>query len=164
MKKILKQTVIFGMLILGHNISFGQISQGGVPYRFKSNFKKSDTSTVSIDLKKSISTTVIPKISEQVIESIKQNNLLYKEHQFAYSFNLDIDVKNSATIDSLDIGLLYHLSIKSEGAKSLNLIFKKYVLPKGAKLFIYSKDKLNIIGAFTSNNNKQSHRLAVIIT
>ena len=161
MKKIIKQTVILGMLILVNNISFGQISQGGTPYSFKSRLK-STADKDTITLSKEISSIEMPKIRKQVIDSIKQKNLLFEEHQFAYGFNVNIDVKTSSTIDSLDVGLLHRLSIKSDGAKSINLIFKKYILPKGAKLFIYSKNHESIIGAFTSNNNKQSKRLPTL--
>lgn len=158
MKNILKHTMLIAALIFCFKISHGQISQGGTPYSFKS-ILKSTADKDTITLSKDILSFEMPKIREQVIDSIKQNNTLYKEHQFAYGFSVDIDVKSSATIDSLEVGLLYRLAIKSEGAKSLNLIFKKYRLPKGAKLYIYSKDQHNIIGAFTSNNNKHSERL-----
>ena len=162
MMRNLKQILILGVLFIGFNNSFGQISQGGTPYSFQSNLKSSSTSTTYIDFQKSIPKTEMPKINEQVIESIKQNNTLFKEHQFAYSFDVDLNIKAIAIIDSLDVGLLYRYSIKSEGAKSLNLIFKKFNLPKGGKLYIYSKDKQNIIGAFTNNNNKKSERLPTL--
>ena len=45
---------------------------------------------------------------------------------------------------------------------SLNLIFKEYKLPRGSKLFIYSKNGEHIRGAFTSNNNKKSERLPTL--
>ncbi len=143
------------------DVIWGQISQGGQPYSFKTNLKGFDGKDI-VEIKKNIPIITMLPIEEIVFDSIKQNNLLYENYQFAYGFNVSIDVKKSAVVDSLDIGLLYRLSIKSNGAKSINLIFKKYILPRGARLFIYNKNKQYIIGAFTSNNNKQSEKLPTL--
>ena len=163
MKKIVKQAILLIVLILIQNISFGQISQGGIPYSFQSkSLKKSHTNKSDVDLQKSVPVKTMPKVSTQTINSIKQQNKLQYQEQFAYGFNVDIDIKTSSVIDSLDIGLLYRLSIKSKGAKSINVIFKKYALPKGAKLFIYNEDNQSVLGAFTSSNNKKSERLPTL--
>ncbi|MBN2892441.1 MAG: gliding motility-associated C-terminal domain-containing protein [Bacteroidales bacterium] len=155
----LKKLLIFLLALIAWNISKGQISQGGEPYSFKVDLKNKNQDTVLLSEK--IPIINMQAIDKSIIEQIKQSNETEnKPFQFAYSFYVDIDLKKSAVVDSLDIGLLYRLSIKSENAYSINLIFKKYLLPQGAKLFIYNNDKTDVIGAFTSNNNKSSGRLA----
>ncbi len=160
-KSIIK-SVFIAIIILNCNILIGQISDGGTPYSFSINRKKSTTSQ-KIELSEKIPTIKMPKIDKTKIDSIKQSNkLLGENYQFAYGFNVDINIKTSSVIDSLAIGFLYRLSIESGGAYSINLIFKKYILPKGAKLFIYSTDKENVRGAFTSINNKKCERLPTL--
>ncbi len=54
---------------------------------------------------------------------------------------------------------LWQLSIQSEGALAMNVFFEKYILPQGAKVFIYNHDKSHSLGAFTSANNKSFESL-----
>lgn len=143
------------ILALSANVVFGQISQGGYPYSFKSDIRLGE----DID---SIPVIRMPEIRKTALDSIIQNNQLFGESQFAYDFTVDIDVKESARVDSIDIGLLYRLAIHSDNAKSINLIFDNYELPHGAKLYLYSVDKQYVLGAFTSNNNKQSKKLPTL--
>ncbi len=158
--KILK-ILLTVITILYFNSIFGQISQGGEPYSFSSNLKNKQRT--DIVLSENIPFMKMQKIDNEIIEEIKRNNETQDEsYQFAYSFFVDINLKSVSIIDSLNVGLLYRYSIKSDGAYSINLIFKNYLLPKGAKLFLYSKDKQHITGAFTSNNNKASGRLATL--
>lgn len=159
MKKI--KLILSIAILLFNNSIFGQISQGGEPYSFNVDLKNINQDTILLSEK--IPIVNMQPIDEAIIEQIKQSNETEnKPFQFAYNFYVDIDVKKSAVIDSLDVGLLYRLSIKSENAYSINLIFKKYLLPQGAKLFIYNNDKTDVIGAFTSNNNKSYGRLATV--
>lgn len=46
------------------------------------------------------------------------------------------------------------MEIYCPDALSINLLYDKFWLPDGAKLFVYSADKRQAIGAFTSANNK----------
>lgn len=138
-----------------------QVSQGGVPFSVmnKENATSVDT---KIRLTNDINLITLPKIDTIYIDSIKRNNILYECFQFAKGFEVDIDVKTRATVDSLDIGRLFRLAIYSEGANSINIIFKEYALPHGAKLYIYNKQQTDMIGAFTSDNNKSCNKLACV--
>ena len=148
------------VMTITYNIALGQISQGGVPYSFEADYKRK--SGAEITLSDTVPVIKMPQISQSAIYSIKEKNKRQEIFQFAYGFETNIDVKQKAVVDSLDVGLLYRLSIKSSYAYSLNIIFKKYKLPRGAKLFIYSMDKQDLKGAYTSNNNKESEILSTI--
>ncbi|MBR4620635.1 MAG: T9SS type A sorting domain-containing protein [Salinivirgaceae bacterium] len=140
--------------------SFGQISQGGIPYSLQFHTEKgNDECWHSLE---EIPTFEMALIKQSIIEELKENNSKKQDvYQFAYSFNVKIDVKESATKDSIDCGILYRLAIKSSGAYSVNIIFSEYHVPDGAKLFIYNETCDYVIGAFTSNNNKKDNIFAV---
>ena len=75
--------------------------------------------------------------------------------RFGYPHKVNLNLENAGEWKVLPNGdRLWNLTITCPGAKSINLLYDKYWLPKGAKLFVYSKDKTHTIGAFTSKNNK----------
>ena len=75
--------------------------------------------------------------------------------RFGYPHKVNLNLENAGEWKVLPNGdRLWNLIITCPGAKSINLLYDKYWLPKGAKLFVYSKDKTRTIGAFTSRNNK----------
>ncbi len=81
--------------------------------------------------------------------------------KFAHQFTVNYTPENSGNWYTLDDGTkIWKLRISSPGAYSINLIFDRYVLPKGAKLLIYNISQTEVIGAFTSENNKSSGILA----
>ena len=49
---------------------------------------------------------------------------------------------------------LWTMEISSPNALSINLLYDKFWLPEGTSLFLYSKDKKQYMGGFTSINNK----------
>lgn len=105
----------------------------------------------------------MPKVSQAQIDSIKQKNKKGRQvYQFAYSFDVNIDLKTKSTVDTLNIGVLYRYEIESSDAYSINVIFSEYEVPRGAKLFLYNEGESHIIGAFTSGNNKPSKVLPTV--
>jgi len=48
----------------------------------------------------------------------------------------------------------WRMAVEAKNAKSIALVFSNFNLPEGAKLFIYNN--LNLLGAFTSANNRES--------
>ena len=75
--------------------------------------------------------------------------------RFGYKHKVHLNLQNSGTWKELANGdRLWQLNIVCPGALSVNLLYDRFWLPEGGKLFIYSKDKSHSIGAFTSRNNK----------
>ncbi|MCK4990598.1 MAG: hypothetical protein KAS29_08935, partial [Bacteroidales bacterium] len=56
---------------------------------------------------------------------------------------------------------VWHVHVLSPGAYSLGLVFGKYALLPGVKIFVYSPGQQEVKGAFTSENNKTSGVLPV---
>ena len=76
-----------------------------------------------------------------------------KPLRFAQPVEVSLNTKNSGRWLEVGNYRVWQLVLHSEGAKSLNLIFDRYKLPDGARLFLFSSDQSDLIGAFTSKNN-----------
>jgi PKD repeat protein len=136
--------LIFFLAILHqiHSYSFGQSSIGGYPPTYF--------------LKQLKSYAVFPHFNLDTlnIEKLKLEDKNSPE-PLRYSIVQDVD------INIKDVGLktayngtdtIWRYKIQSDGAKSIQLIFKKYTIPSGAKLFLYNEDYSQIYGAFTNQN------------
>ncbi|MEM9992112.1 MAG: lysyl endopeptidase, partial [Bacteroidota bacterium] len=81
--------------------------------------------------------------------------------RFGYPFEVNYNLKNSGLWEDLDNGdRIWRLTIRAKAAKSINLLYNDFFIPKGAHLHIYNGDKQQIIGAFTSINNKVDGKFA----
>jgi len=58
-----------------------------------------------------------------------------------------------AVVNDLNV---WRLMVVSDNAKSINLIFDRYDVPQGGKLFIYNADGSQILGAFTEANENSN--------
>ncbi len=54
---------------------------------------------------------------------------------------------------------IWRLEIVAKGSKSLNLGFNNVFLPHGSRLFLYSRDRSQLIGPFTDKDNKAHKQL-----
>ncbi|MDP4267342.1 MAG: T9SS type A sorting domain-containing protein [Bacteroidota bacterium] len=131
-------------------VSYAQISEGGTPY----SFSHGD------ELSKIISYYEMPKVDVKrlLTEDLQESSIRNKTLRFGYDMDVNLNPVNSGRWEVLKNGdRIWRLGIKSEGAKSINLIFNKYIMPNSGKLFIYSTESKDLIGAFTyKNNNKDS--------
>ena len=140
-------------LLLSHN-SFGQISEGGTPQK--------------VILLKSASVPVIemPILDNQMLQKSAiaelTNEVRIKPLRFAYAFDVNFTPENSGqwykTVNNYDC---WKLKIRSTGARSINIIFGDFYLPESARLFLYNEKENQILGAYTSANNKKSRKFAV---
>jgi hypothetical protein len=75
--------------------------------------------------------------------------------RFGYRHEVRYNLENSGEWTDLPNGdKIWQLEISCSGALSINLLYDKFWVPDGAKFFIYSNDRKQHIGAFTSINNK----------
>ena len=125
-----------------------QISRGGEPYSWQNDFV--------------ISKIFMPVIDVNALKAEDQEDQLMKDipFRFAFGHTVDLNTANSGNWTNLANGdRVWMLEIESKGALSINLTFVDYYLPNGAKLFVYSPDRLYKIGALTEFNNKPHRRL-----
>lgn len=134
--------------------SEAQISQGGIPLSIADEYRGQIH-------KNNLPTIIMPIVDNQHLQEEIRKNVDSEALQFAHCFDIPIDIKKEGLVDSLNIGFLYRCQIESKSAISLYVVFEKYHIPLGAKLFIYDEKYEEILGAFTSNNNKKNGKFAV---
>lgn len=75
--------------------------------------------------------------------------------RFGYPLDVNLNTTNSGTWKILSNGArIWRLEIQCVEAISINLLYDKFWLPKGAKFHLYSKNKSQVIGGFSSVNNR----------
>lgn len=117
-----------------------QTSKGGFPIETNGNGLKS--------------AVVIPTITMPKADfSQDKKNAPRCGNRFAHKFKVDINVKEQGVKTEGDGYNIWRLAIASDSARSLNLIFNSFEVPEGARLFLYSPDKEQMLGAYTNSNN-----------
>lgn len=142
---------ILFLLILSFIEAFGQISKGGYPIDIV-NLKSSSI----VD-----KTIIMPRIDFRRMREETQLKENFKSLKFAHSFMVKITPENSGQWYEAEGYRIWQAIIKSDSALSLNIIFSKYYIPDGARLFVFDKNMKYILGAFTSFNNKEYKKLGV---
>lgn len=128
-----------------------QISEGGQPY--------------SKSLPSLKSTATLPRIELSNLDAeklLKEDMLNPVPFRYAIFRDTIIDIKVSGKADIIpDKGRIWRLRISSESARSLQIIFSSFVLPKAACLYLYDDNQTLLAGAFTRNNNQPDSTLVL---
>jgi hypothetical protein len=139
---------VFIILLLSEFVS-AQINEGGTPLSFSKN--------VSSTFQEIFITP--PDLNLLAEEDAKQ----YKDgsYRFAVLLPTSLNISNSGTWeDAGDGSRIWRLKLFSEGAEAISLYFDDFKLPKGGKLFLYDETGKQLLGAFSSNNNRESGHFA----
>lgn len=147
----MKNIVLFILLLLGMKLN-AQLSQGGYPMEISNLKSKVFTEQKAL---------ILPSfdLSKDLQETLADS--LLKTFKFAHSFKVSFTPQNSGVWVDVGSYRVWQLRVKSDSAKSLSLIFTKYYLPEGARLFVYNPTKEVVLGAFTARNNKVFKKLAI---
>lgn len=148
-------SLILFFLLIGSANLFAQINAGGQPLSNLMQLESSynTVSLPSVDTKKAIE------------EDAAVSDLSGIPYRYGLHVNTDLNLNNSGTWETLSDGSrIWRLGIKSEGAKSLNLLYDNFYMPKGAFMFVYDLAKTKVIGAFTEINNNVDGQFATDIT
>lgn len=144
--------LIFGFLSPG--ICNAQISSGGTPMRTAA-LKSSGTKVVEMP-------PIHNFMTSEMDSGLQETKSLLKPFRFAYPFDVDLSPDNSGEWFHGENGFyIWKLTIRSKGAKSLNLIFDEFKMPENARLFVFNENENHVLGAFTQINNKPSGKFAV---
>lgn len=129
--------------------AFGQISRGGEPVSFTRAVK------ASVDARLMPSINVDELIAEDAAEGKDV------PQRFGWPHEVDFTMENSGTWDTLSNGdRVWRLRVASPGAYSLNILYERFDIPRGARLFVYNADKSHVIGSFTNQNMQSDGRFA----
>ncbi|MBE9467308.1 MAG: T9SS type A sorting domain-containing protein [Bacteroidetes bacterium] len=134
------------------NFLSAQISSEGIPLSYSVKLKKS----IHFELME------IGDVNKLLLEDTVNNKLKGKPLHFAKNLNVNFTPDNSGVWDTLPDGnKIWRLGIKSTGAYSIGITFNKYNLPSNSSVFVYNINKTQLLGAYTSKNNKNSRVLSI---
>lgn len=132
--------------------AYAQISTGEIPASF---FLSQDH-------------TIIPTITTPRLdfEKIKKEDLATNTKASGYRFGIDFYQSISMTEQGIwtsmpDGSRICRLRLRCPGAVSVSFTFDQYKLPDGGKLFVYTPDRQQVLGAFTSKNNQKDGYFSV---
>lgn len=142
------------MAVIGLNFGLSaQISYGGTPVSFEID-QQNAIEEIHLD---------IPDLESKIAEDVERASFKYPPRD-AVIVPLNKGLNNSGNWTVLHNGdRLWQLQINGDQAKSLELFYNNFNLPIGSKLFVYSPDKKQLLGAYNHNNNKQSNLFATDI-
>ncbi len=142
-----------GVLLIFMSFSaVAQISHGGIPLSFSF---KSKSAVPVVQMGK-------VDVDRLLAEDAFTDTMPDYPRRFSKNFQVSLSPENSGLLQEIKgKGELWRVDIRSAGAYSIHLIFDKFRIPPGAKLFLYDPDHSHVLGAFTSENNKPWGALAV---
>ena len=135
--------IVFILLFL--NFVQSQISIGGTP------------KSILVNLDKSVPNVILPNIDREALlleDEIEQMNKNIP-FRFGTAFEVNYNLDNSGQWLDTELGRIWRLSINSEAAYSINLLYDLFILPEGAEMFVYDEQMTTVLGAFTSTNKKE---------
>lgn len=81
---------------------------------------------------------------------------------FAKSFDVQIEPTREGIWTEQENGTrVWRIALQSKGAFSLNIIFNRFRLEPGVSVFVYNASQTDILGSFTSRNNRPSGSMAL---
>ena len=151
--KMKKITLILAVIALFTGGSYAQISQGGMPYSFSGN-NNFAIPRVEIDVTQSKHLNSTRNISKSEANPTP-------EPVIGELFPVNMTPSESGKWNQLPNGdKLWQLNFSSTKGKAMMLIFDDFFIPEGGQLFVYSSDKRQILGAFTSTNNTPQNKFS----
>lgn len=131
------------LILLSYN-AFSQPSYGGKPLSFTKNNLSDEVDYIKI----------LPPDMQTIIaeaDFLEKNDGMYRVGELV---QVNINMENSGTWDYLEDGTkVWRVHINLEQAKGLALYYKDFYLPKHSQLFLYNKNRKQVIGAFDDRNN-----------
>jgi lysyl endopeptidase len=126
-------------------VLLGQISKGGDPL------------SISAKIPTSLSPFELPTPDWDRIRDQDRKGM--GNFRFAFPIATNLTPQNAGTWTLLLNGdKVWQLKIKSKEALGLAVSFTNFELPQGAKLFIYSPDYKQILGAYDASNKSESNQ------
>ena len=153
--------IVFSLILLGGSTLKAQISHGGLPVGLNNSSSNSRLKSTRTSRSFTIPKFKLPKINN---DSLLARDMAKKDYRkgfnFAHIIKTDLNLNNSGSwSEKLDKNI-WSLEINSENASSLSLLLD-YKLNPGAKLFIYNPDTKQVLGSYTSENNKETGGLLI---
>lgn len=142
-------------IVISTLTSFAQISYGGKPLPLETTSSSRNASNLHIPY-----VEMEPIDNQSALWRSQQGNDDFKSLEFAHKFYVNLSPQNSGvTFTTFDNTKVWRVGIRSSKAYSINILFSKFNIPEGAKLFIYNSDQTEVLGSFTHKNNSDINML-----
>ena len=138
-----------------------QISHGGTPYSFTHQVQGGSAPVATM---RPVDESALRAEDRAARQQAAQQGTQPKPPRFGTALDVSLGIESAGQWTALPdtSGRLWRLRISSPGAHSINLIFDRFHLPPGGKLFIYNRDRSTVLGAFTEANNKSYGRFSTL--
>ena len=125
--------------------AMAQVSFGGFPYNWEDKHVSSQ-----------ILFNTMPAIDMEALAAEDAVVDQYKEAPYRFGFEHETAFGlNQASWRSIENDKsIWQFGIECSGARTINLIFEDFYLPKGSEMFIWSADREEFLGSF-NHKNKQ---------
>ena len=128
--------------------SMAQIGHGGTPYSFNHNFE--------INYAEGKEVLVKPDMT-----SVTAEDAFYTDKNDLYRVGINIPVNLNPTnsgqwITTPNGDKIWRLAVIVEDALALGFYYNNFEIPEGGEVFIYNKNKNQVIGSFTHDNAEKS--------
>ena len=147
----MRKTILSLLLLLGTALS-PVTGQPALPYSFRHAVSRQ------------VPTDTMPAIQAESLLALESGG----DKRGEFSFGVEIPV----TLNNLNAGLwetlpngdrLWRLGLRSEQARTLNLLFDRFYLPEGATLHLYTADSSYLLGAYTHRHTLPEQRFATTL-
>ncbi len=139
------------LALMSHQPALAQISRGGRPVdagKLKSAFHWIDLDGA--------------RVEEMLLEDQADALRGLKTHRIAREIPLSLNPEQDGTWEWTPDGTrVWRIGIRGKGAKALGIVFNRYFLQEGVRLYLYGPLMKKVLGAYTSANNKSSAMLPV---
>ena len=134
---ILLLTVFFSLS------SYSQVTNEGKPISWKLELETPKTLVMpDFDLK---SLQAEDKINDELKD---------RPYRFGYEHQVSLGFNDGEWSQLKNGDKIWLLNVKSQGAKTLNFLFDEFYIPEGAKLYFYNDEGTDLLGAYTSSQNR----------
>ncbi len=145
------QCLAFFLLLLVHQGANAQLSRGGRPIpggTLKSSFQWINLDDV--------------RVEELLLEDQADALRGMKNQRIAREIPVSLNPLRDGTWEWMHDGTrIWRIGIRGKGARALGIVFNRYFLEEGTRLYLFDPGMKKVLGAFTKDNNKSSAILPV---
>lgn len=148
----MKRSLSIATLVAATSLSVSaQISVGGTPFGLRNGLSRTEVPTVH----------AAPFDAEAAAAEDAQRDQQHKLRLYGRTLAVNADLATNGRWTSLPNGdRLWRLRVVSDGALATELYFEDLYLPDGAQLYLYDDNGEQVLGGFTSYNNRPSGRFS----
>lgn len=132
-----------------------QLEYGGEPFAWEDK-SSSRASTIEWYTTEALDMALI-EAQDAVTDPMKD-----VPYRFGWEWEVALSTETAGTWTELSNGdRVWQLGVECPDATSISFIFDRYILPKGANLYIWNADRTRFKGAYTHKNNQEWESLGV---